>query len=232
MDAILFNFIEEAITSGARAKALAVMSILIRKGGGYNCPTDLTANNIAELLNASNSSLTDAILMLEKSGMIRRDQTSGRGNRLVITPLSPDHWKLPDGRKFKYEAKAETHVLNPDIASKDTHTTHFPVKNIEKHGVYQEKWAPIFKKIQKHIDSQQNITAYEPFRLYAVMAMIADHSAGPNEPSSLNSQELSKKLKSNIASMTRALQQLEGLGVIKRHRAQHSKIITPIIPTD
>lgn len=237
VDAILQDFLKEDTSSGFRAKAIAVMCILIARSGGFNKPTNLTAQNIADMLNISGTALYEAFDLLIKANMIYREPTQGRGNRLVITPLSPEKWKLPSGKNYS-NAGVSRKLITHDAPPNNRNLVDVKCDNKVHTNIMQDIWSPIFKKINLYVetsktlksDDPNKLTSTDPAKLYGVMTIVVQYTEIPGGPCSLSQKEVGELITQNVASIGKTMKKLEEMGVLKRVRGHRKNIITPIIP--
>lgn len=229
VDAILDHFFEVAVSSSFRPKAISVMCVLISRSGGYDKPTDLTATNLAEMFNISVTALYETFDLLISTNMIHREQSGERGNRLIITPLSPSKWKLPSGKKYMKNADGSFSISH-GISPLEDNNVDFEFYNKVKVEVMQPNWNPIYEKIISFIESPNDLTATDPSKLLGMMVVIIQNTQAPGESCTLNQREIGTLISQNDASVGKILKILEDIGVVKRVWGQGKKIITPIMP--
>ncbi len=107
VQALVQEFCVKNIRVSLRYKALAVMAIINDNANGFNQSSGMSLTDLANTLEATQSNLSETVILLEKFGLIRRDRAPIHGYRKILTPLSPDHWKLASGEKFQYQKMQE-----------------------------------------------------------------------------------------------------------------------------
>lgn len=231
MTPLLQTFIANNITSSLRWQAYGIMTNVYLTAKGFGQPTELTAREIANTFNVTDTNVTKALKALEELRIIRRDPSGGKGNPLIITPLSPDHWRLPNGSKLNRVSNFKSHLNTPDNDIKLNESIDEQMYNNIASIAMQEKWRPIFEKIYSYIEITPDLTATDPSKLLGVMATILTYTSVEGEACSLHQKAIGQRIKQNEASIRKTVERLELAGVLKRDRSHVGMKLTAIFPT-
>lgn len=231
VSALLQDFCKLNFSTSMRFKALSLMSVINARAGGFGRCSEMSSSDLARAIGVAASGIYKTLATLESLEVIRKEVAPGKGNRLVITPLSPDHWKLSDGRRFKYDRSTENHEFGPESEGGKIKENYFDLHDKSIVESVQFNWRPIFKKIITYVESESNLSATDPSKLLGVMVVVLEHVEGLGKPCSLNQKEIGQVINQNNASVGKILKILEDdVGVITRVWGQGKKIITPVNP--
>ncbi len=213
------------------------MSVVNARGGGFNESSNLCSADVARELGVAATGLQATLVSLEKLNIIRRDFAGGHGNRMVITPLSPDHWRLSDGSRFEYDGgdlvgrRSENRLKKSSSVGGEFENTYNKTSNkAGKIELFEVEWRPLFGHLQDFIVADTRLPpSYGP-KMVNALVLISEFTDQVGFRCSLNIKEIALRMNSHASNLGPIFRELEKIGVIKLSKEGRNVVITPTLP--